>query len=1345
MDFAKHIKPLKGESDWPIWKRKIRDMLDYHEGALDAIDNKLVEPQALEDDATISQIKNHKEMCDLNRKANSYAKSVITSAVTDEVYQKIMDKKTAHEAWEALKQLFEATSKDQLFKICTDFFAFRWMSGEDVSTHIAKLRSLWSELNNGLVTKGENTLPDLILVCKILHILPHQFEMFRSSWLLLTKDTEKTFDELTMQLCMFERNFKTSSGSELVEEALTAKTYNRKQGSKLTSSKTFSGREGCCNYCKVKGHWVRECKKWIADGRPVKNKGASVNQNTALCSTCNEVSVEDRNSNDWWIDNGATKHVTNCSDLFVDFKEFESPCIVKAAGEEILKAIGKGKIKIMSSVNGQSKMLTLKDVWYVPKITRNLFSVLAAQDRNPNSEFRSKSTSCWLKINKEIVLCGFREIRGTLYKAAIKPIVPKHRLDINIAVGDSMLQLYHERWGHQDKQHVKNMLERELGIKVKLEKEVCEPCMYGKSHRLSFGTRIKATKPGELISTDVCGPFAESFAKKRYLVVFKDSYTKFRYGFVVKKKSEVANVLKEMLAHAKKQGHSIKELLSDNGGEFDNEEIKFFLKKEGITQRLTAPYTPEQNGGSERENRTIVEMARTFKYSNMDITFPEAIWAELVNSAVYILNRTGKSSEKDVTPYKLWMGKKPRIKHLRIIGSTCYIHVPIQKRKKMDVKAIKGYLVGYDGDERYRLYVKEDHKVVLSRDVQFKEKLNDFEEKVRLPKIISEREYGEAQCEEKHEEVSTQTDIRNNEESETKNDIVIQNEEKHEEVSTQTEIRNNEESETKNDIVIKDEKRQCLRDHSLISRPKFLNDFVMTAEEFINVTENPETFEDVLSSKQSAEWIKAMDSEIESLKENKTWKLILLPKGTKAIPCKWVFRLKLNSDGSIDKYKARLVVKGFRQKYGIDYCQTFSPVAKMGTIRSILSIAANEQMHLAQFDVSTAFLYGELEETIYMKQPEGYDDGTEKVCELEKSLYGLKQAPRCWNKRFGGFLLKLGFKASNADPCLFIKEENGKKLILGLYVDDGLVAATDQRDLEVFLENLRGEFKIVSKKAVYFLGLEIDQQDGNIKISQKAYAKKILERFNFTECNNVSTPMLKSPETLKAGKDEVQKHTFPYRQAVGALMYLMLGTRPDLAYSVGFLSRTLENSTLEDVARVKRVFRYIAGTIDLGIIYRSNASKGILECFSDADFGGCTKTGRSTSGVVVTYAGGVISWMSQRQAMVATSTTEAEIVAANEATKEVIWLSRLFEEIVELKHVPVLQVDNSAAVRLAQNPEFHRRTKHIGIKHFFIREKVAEGKLGIQQISTEEQVADIMTKPLSRIRLNILCNQMGLL
>ena len=805
---------------------------------------------------------------------------------------------------------------------------------------------------------------------------------------------------------------------------------------------------------------------------------------------------------------------------------------------------------------------------------------------------------------------------------------------------------------------------------------------------MPFGTRPKATKPGELFTTDLSGPFYDSFTKKRYLLIFKDVFSKFRYGYCIREKSDAKSVLEEVLVHAKNLGHQIKELLSDNGGEFDNDEVRRILSKLGAKQLLTAPYTPQQNGSSERDFRTIVEMARTFKYSNSEVNFPNAIWAELVTAAIYVLNRTGKSSVQNKSPYEIWMGKKPRIKHLRIIGSKCYAHIPDAKRKKMDKKAVKGFLVGYDEDERYRIYVKEKAQVILSRDV-----------------IFEEKNFGcrKSEIEDEGNQVAEMTQSKEEKE---------------------------------------DEKNHICENFQILETADEEN-FFLIANNLLQEDE-PSTYEEAINGKHKEEWKKAIQSELTSLEENGTWELTSLPEGAKAIPNKWVFRIKRNADGSVDKFKARLVVKGFSQEKGVNYDQTFSPVAKLSTIRSVLAIAATEKLHLSQFDVSTTFLYWELEDEIYMKQPEGFNDGTGLVCKLIRSLYGLKQAPRCWNKRFGNFLIKLGFKPSVADPCLFIRERNGQKVILVLFVDDGLVAAQNNGDTEAFFAELRKEFKILTKNADFFLGLEIERTDEYIKINQSAYARKILDRFNFSDCKSVSTPMLKPPAEKNEMKEESNAPKFPYRQAVGALMYLMVGTRPDLAYSVGFLSRFLENPSTEDIVRVKRVLRYIKGTIDKGITYQVKGEKGVLKCYSDADFGGCVHTGRSTSGVVMLYGSGAISWLSQRQAMVTTSTSEAEIVAANEAAKEVMWLSKLFNEIVGLKAKPILNIDSTGAIRIAQNPEFHRRTKHIWIKHFFIRERIVDGDLKVRQIATEEQLADLFTKPLSRYRFQNLSKFIGM-
>lgn len=377
-----------------------------------------------------------------------------------------------------------------------------------------------------------------------------------------------------------------------------------------------------------------------------------------------------------------------------------------------------------------------------------------------------------------------------------------------------------------------------------------------------------------------------------------------------------------------------------------------------------------------------------------------------------------------------------------------------------------------------------------------------------------------------------------------------------------------------------------------------------------------------------------------------------------------------------------------------------------------------------------------------MNQPEGYHNGSSQVCKLKRCIYGLKQASRCWNQTFADYLHSIGFDISTADPCLFIRH-NGEKKLVCLYVDDGLVATNDLTESDKFLNELRSKFKITTKPAEYFLGLEIGYlDDGSIKIGQSAYAKKILKRFNMENCNSISTPIIKD-KIVEQDTSNVES-LFPYREAVGALMYLMLGSTPDLSYTVSVLSRHLENPNREDWLKVKRALRYIAGTINKCILYKFDCEPGILSCYSDSDYAGCNDTGRSTSGAVFIYSGGAISWFSQRQSVTALSTTEAELIACSECAKEAIWLKRLFQEITSLNDVPIIFVDNIAAIRLTNNPEFHRRTKHISVRYFFIREKVLESQLKVMKVSTEMQAADLMTKPLPKSRLICMSALIGL-
>ena len=1304
-----HIGLLEGKANWSTWKYKVNICLRGIPGAMDAVEGKLTIPAEPAEQATAQEKTTYKRELDTYLKAESNALLVLTTNMTEETLKKVMRFNTSKEVWTELHKLFDGVSEDKVYHLCMQFFGFKRNNGDDIATHISKLKTFWNELKQEMHKESEENpeLPDLFLICKILGTLSEDYFSFKSSWMLMSKN-DRTVDNLTNQLCAYEKALQNRGEAPESQEALT--TDNLKKKPDQPKKKKI-----ICNYCKKPNHTIKKCRQWIADGKPPKpaksetpgNTGTppTNSMNMVLQAITSFVCAAQCDNESWYVDNGATSHITNCYNFFKSFEKFSTVHTVTAANGETTEAVGKGTVEVEVEVSGKRSQLSLEDVWYVPKIQKNLLSVLAAHDKNTNSTFISTPTICNFKIGEEVALVGTRARYGGLFKLKMRSI---KQAEVNAVSQGDLLQLYHERFGHQNKRHVKALIHKHLDVNVKLDSEVCEGCIYGKAHRLPFGTRNRASRPGELIHSDVCGPFEKSMGGHLYFVLFKDDYTRFRVIYPIAKKSDVHKKLSQFIAEIKTIGHTFKVLLSDGGKEFDNGQVREILEKEGIIQRLTVPYTPEQNGCSERDNRTVVETARAIMHAHGNI--PQSLWAEIISTAAYILNRTGPSSVTGVSPFELWYGTKPGLKHLRVIGSTCYPHIPKQGRKKMDRKAVKGILIGYDQDDGYRIWCGEAHKLIRSRDVIFDEKV--LQGSTDSIPVCEDPEDAEDSSPTNEAEEESESDV-GEAQKESESD-----EDEHFRLTESTE----EERTTRK-----------LRDRSKIKAPsRFRHSSLM-----VNTSSEPEFYREAISSDQQDKWKEAMDQEMKAHAENQTWVLADLPHGKKPISRRWVYKIKTNADGSIDKYKARLVIKGFSQKKGIDYNQTFSPVARTATIRTLLSVAAKKRMKIAQIDVSTAFLYGELREQIFMKQPEGYDDGSGKVCQLIKSLYGLKQAPRC----FFSYIIELGFQKSEADPCLFIRQKGSTRIFFALYVDDGIIAADDERELEDFINELRKKFKITSKPATYYLGLEIDRkEDGEIQVSQKHYVERILDRFGMSDCRAVTTPIIKDTEAEQSPPNV----DFPYRSAVGALMYLMCGTRPDIAYAVGVASRNLEKPTERDVTRVKRIFRYLKGTADFKLIYKGN-SKEDLQCYSDADHGGDPNAGRSTSGVLCLYSGAPISWLSQRQASVAISTTEAEIVAASEAAREIIWVKRLLVEFGQLKNItPVLQDDNEAAIRLAQNPEYHRRTKHIRLRHFFVREQVTAGEIAVSKVDTENQLADILTKPLFSVRLRKLCCDMGI-
>ena len=522
-----------------------------------------------------------------------------------------------------------------------------------------------------------------------------------------------------------------------------------------------------------------------------------------------------------------------------------------------------------------------------------------------------------------------------------------------------------------------------------------------------------------------------------------------------------------------------------------------------------------------------------------------------------------------------------------------------------------------------------------------------------------------------------------------------------------------------------------------------------------SVGEMPNTFNSAMESSNAVKWKEACDSEYESLRKNDTWDVVPLPKGRKAIGCRWVFRVKENQNGEVERFKARMVAKGFSQKYGIDYEETFAPVAKFTSIRTVLSMAAKHSLKLHQMDVKTAFLNGVLDEDIYMVQPDGYvdEDHPNYVCKLKRSLYGLKQSPRMWNQTIDVFMLEMGFKKCESDHCVYIKRNDHEMIFVVLYVDDLILASSNDELLESTKHALSERFEMTDMGELeYFLGMEIknNRDEGKVTVRQTKFLKSILTRFGMQDSKPVKTPQdpgLKLTNSMCEGgcNHEDTMKNMPYRSAVGSIMYLMVATRPDLAAAVGVLSQFAADPCPTHWQALKRVMRYLQATSTQGLEY-SRQDNCCVCGYSDADWAGDIESRRSTSGYAFMMSGGCISWRSKKQRTVALSSTEAEYMALSEATQEAVWLKVFLCELGEMASDDAIKIyeDNQGSIALAKNPEFHKRTKHIDIRYHFVREKVEEGEVVLQYVSTTDMLADIMTKAITAVQFENLRNRLGI-
>jgi len=482
---------------------------------------------------------------------------------------------------------------------------------------------------------------------------------------------------------------------------------------------------------------------------------------------------------------------------------------------------------------------------------------------------------------------------------------------------------------------------------------------------------------------------------------------------------------------------------------------------------------------------------------------------------------------------------------------------------------------------------------------------------------------------------------------------------------------------------------------------------------------------------QDNKWRDAMDGEMRSIEKNNTWELVSLTKGHKSIRVKWVYKAKKNAKGEIERCKARLVANSYNQKAGIDYDEVFAPFTRLETIRLIISLAAQQKWKIHQMDVKSSFLNGVLEKEVYIAQPLGYKvKGQEyKVLKLNKALYGLKQAPRAWYSRIDNY-----FKANNITKCpnehaMYVKIKNGDILIVCIYVDELIFTGNNPNMFEEFKKAMIKEFEMSDIGLMsYYLGIEVKQKEDGIFISEQRYVNEMLKKFKMGGSKPINTPVEYGLKLSKFnGEEKVDATNF--KSLVGSLRYLTC-TRPDILYATGLISRHMENPTITHLKAEKRILRYIKGTTKLGLWFSSNQDYKLVG-YNDSDWAGDGDDRKSTISFVFFMGNTSFTWMSKKQPIVTLSTCEAEYVATTSCVCHAVWLRNLLKELEMSEKEPTsIFVDNKSSITLSKNPVFYYRSKHIDTRYHYIREYIERKDVQVEYVKSQDQVADIFTKPL---------------
>ncbi|KAJ0697300.1 putative RNA-directed DNA polymerase [Helianthus annuus] len=1097
---------------------------------------------------------------------------------------------------------------------------------------------------------------------------------------------------------------------------------------------------GHCNRCGI-AHLPSQC--------PNQNSGQSRSAPQANFTAFTDGASSSGST--WKTDTGATHHATpDLSNLDNSEAYFGNDSLLVGNGSSIpIFRIGSSKI------HSSNKIFNLSDILHVPKLKQNLLSVQKfCFDNDVFFEFHSSYFLVKDESTRTILLSGPSE--HGLYSIRLPQLKTLPKVAFTAVKASS--DVWHQRLGHPHAQVFNSIVSYcSLPVSNKLFKHLCPFCQMGKSSKLHLSdSNFRSNNILDLIYCDVWGPTpSPSIDGHRYFLLCVDHHTRYMWLYPLSQKSDVYAILTNFITMVERQFNTkLKSIQSDWGGEF--RPLATLCRNLGILHRRSCPHTSEQNGFVERRHRHVVETGLSLMAQSH---LPQRFWHFAFETAVYLINRLPSRVSSNKSPFEHIYGRKPDYSFLRVFGSQCFPYLRPYNHHKIEFRSTPCVFLGYSPSHHgYRCFDPHTERIYIARHVRFNEQVFPYAPSPKPPSPPPSSPYisifpnpppgfpphPPPNSPTPEPTPSAQPNSTSPEPTPSAQPPTTSPEPT---PSAQPPTTSPEPSTTDTPLpsaapgshpasAAARSRPANLRPHP--KRPDRYNPAAYTATAS-SLPFEPPTF--TIANKYS-EWRDAMSEELNALYKNGTWTLVPPVPNTNVVDCKWVYRLKTDETGKVSRYKARLVAKGFHQQHGVDYHETFSPVIKPVTIRTILSLAVTNRWPLRQLDIQTAFLHGNLEETVYMRQPPGFTDPNkpDHVCLLNKAIYGLKQAPRAWFNKLSTALLQLGFHGSKTDPSLFILNSSGLLVYLLVYVDDIIITGNHSGAVSNIIERLDSLFALKDLGQLhYFLGVEVIHKNSDLVLSQRKYINDVIHRAGLTDCKPISTPMSNSHVLLPDDSPPLDDPS-RYRQIVGALQYATL-SRPDIAFAVNRVCQFMHAPTENHWSAVKRILRYLNGTINMGLWIRHNTGYRLqafsdshwqanLRAFSDSDWAGCPIDRRSTGGFAIYLGSNLVSWSAKKQKTVSRSSTESEYKAIADTVAELIWLKSLLRELGLDSGAPTLWCDNLGATYLTANPVFHARTKHVEVDYNFVREQVSQGNLTVKFISTKEQIADIFTKPL---------------